>query len=638
MRSALLILVALALTATVALADQWEGVDVGNLIESAPGREEHPDADAVYLMIQKLIDVGDDGTVVTRRNVLTKILTLMGREKYGNATFLYNSDVEKAEIVKGVTTRSSGRTVDIDEDAVNDITPAFLTDATIYANVLNKVVSFPVAGAGSTTELQMLETLQPETDKSFSGTEYFAASEPLLRKEVVLSTPSGVTVNSELVPGYVGFQGRQDFGDLEWTVEDVPAVVPEADSPPNSELYPRLIYSSYSDWNEASAFFAGKFYPHVTVGGEFTPRVKELLERVPLPEMQIQVLFEEVALYVRNIYLSLGLGGYEPNDAELVDANKYGDTRDKAVLLVSLLRTAGFEAYPALVHSTRSTFIESVPTLKQFDRILIAVPEADGYRFLDPFLDDVRYGYVRWGRGNTALVVKDDGTGELVQIPPFDLKENASRTLAVVRLNADGSAQIQAICDLSGYFDRRARRTLKDATPIEADKIFDQAASSISSSASSEDYSYADLANIRNPVNMRQQIAAPDFATSQGGMMIVRLPAFPLESASMNVYPSLSERELPFDLPCEADTEYKIVTMIPEGYEVVRKPEEISIESPSVDASLTCEWAPATRQITWIRNILYKQKTVTVEEYAEFKEALDTLLSPKNSLILLKKA
>ena len=42
--------------------------------------------------------------------------------------------------------------------------------------------------------------------------------------------------------------------------------------------------------------------------------------------------------------------GFEPHDVNLTFEKKYGVCRDKAALLVSLLRAAGLKAYPVLIN------------------------------------------------------------------------------------------------------------------------------------------------------------------------------------------------------------------------------------------------------------------------------------------------
>ncbi len=641
MKSAALIVIALALAATAAFGDQWRDIDVDDLMENAPGEDAYPDAAALFLNIQEMTVVSEDGSLVTTRNRLTKILTLRGRERYSNESFLYDTDRTLLELVSGSTTRKSGRVVEVEADGINDVTPAFLEGATIYANVLQKVISFPVAGPGSTMDSQIREETAPSKDGSFSGIEYMGTTDPILAAEFTLrypdsmDAPSNATLTGQL--GKVEMLKTPDAGKLSVRIHDVPALVEEEFMPPATELYPRFIYSSYKDWNQPAAFLAGEFFPHVQTDGAIALHVSEVTTGLSSDEDKLRALYLDVATNIRNVFLNLGIGGYEPNDAATVLSNRYGDTRDKAVLLVSTLRSAGMEAYPAAIRRATGVFIEEVPTLKQFDRLLVALPDGSGYRFLDPMLDDVAYGFLRWGRGNTALVVMDDGTGELVKIPQFDPVENsAHRTMSVI-LETDGSAAIHAACELSGFFDRKARRAMKDATPSERGKVFESTASALSAGATDVNHAHSDLADLTVPVTASQDIEAPDFAVAQGDMMIVRIPAFPLDFASTGVYPSLAERRYAFEMPCPATSSLAIDVRIPDGYEVVRMPDALSLESDAARFEVACEWDEAERNISWTQDVTFKRMTIPVEEYGKFKDDYDALASPKNRLVLLRK-
>ncbi len=637
MKRLTIILAALALIATAAWGDQWIDTDVEKLIEDAPGLEEHPDASAVFLKIQKLVEIGEDGSYQAKWNKLTKVLTLMGREEYSNDSYIYNSDSETIEFVKGVTVRRTGRTVEVEEDAVNDVTPAFLEGASIYANVLQKVISFPVAGRDATMELQLLETREPTPDGHVSGIEHFAGADPIAHKEIRIDAPDDMKLTTELVPGWIGFQGDVRERTGRWEVRDVPGVTLEEHTLARTELYPKLLYSSYESWGEAAAFFAGRFYPHVETTGPVAEHAAGIVEGLADDEEKTRELFLDVATNVRYIGLSLGIAGYEPNDASAVLANLYGDSRDQVVLFVSMLRSQGIDAYPALTRNLRSTFIEDVPTLRQFDQLIVALPAEDGYRFLDPRLDDAAYTHLHWGRGNMALVVLEDGTGELVRIPEFDPEDNRAFKSLSVQLSDDGAAEVGVTCELRGYFDRRARRALKDATPSEEEKYFDQAAGALSQGALSAQHSHSDLTDLMEVVAVRQTVEAPDFAVVQGDMMICRVPEYPYGFASMGVIPSLAERELPFDNQCEARETTETKILVPRTLTVAHMPDPVLIETDYADFELTCTWSPERQTIFWSRTVTIKEQVVPVEAYDEFKRAYDTLTSPKNSLILLTK-
>ena len=642
MKRILVSLAVLALATTVGLAEQWFDTDVDGLIENAPDKEDYPDASAVLLKMQEVADVAEDGSVVTTRNKLIKVLALRGRERYSNQSFLFDTERSELSLIKGVTITKLGRVVEVEEDAVNDVTPAFLEGASMYANVMDKVFSFPVVRSGSTIELQLRGEHEPAYDGSYSGIEHMGALDPLLDASFTIRYPEDSEAPSSI--GYTGNLGATTIrkiaepGEIVYSVTDVPALVEEEHMPSANELFPTVIYSSYTSWDQPAAFFAGEFFPHVQTDGDIAARVTELTREATSTDEKVKALFLDVATDVRNVHLRLGLGGYAPNDAGQVLTNKYADTRDKAVLLVSMLRAAGIDAYPALVEGAPDArFTESVPTLKQFSRILVATPDGDSYRFLDPFLDDVSYGFVRWGRGNTALVVKDDGAGELVQVPGFRAAESRARQNMVVTLDADGNARTRVTCELTGYFDRKTRRDLKDATPSESQKLFDAAANAVTAGASDTDHSHSDLSDLTMPVTVTQGVEAEGLAVPQGDMMIVRLPVFPFTFASMDVYPSLAERSYAFEFPCEFTSELEITLELPDGYEVAWLPDDIALATQDAILELTCDSYEDQHIIVWKRSVTINERSISVDGYGELKENYDSLISPKNRLILLKK-
>jgi hypothetical protein len=491
-------------------------------------------------------------------------------------------------------------------------------------------------------ELQLLEEHQPAPDGSYSGLEHMGALDPMLDASFTIHYPENA--EAPLTAGRTGGLGNTTLrksaepGEIVWSAANIPALVEEEHMPSYSSLYPTVVYSSYKTWDEPAAFFAGEFFPHVETGGAIAARVMELAGDLSPGEKE-KAVFLDVATDIRNVHLGLGLGGYEPNDASQVLENKYGDTRDKAVLLVSMLRAAGIDAYPALVAAlSDAQFTEGVPTLKQFTRILVAVPDGESYRYFDPFLDDVSYGFLRWGRGNTALVVRDDGTGELVDIPGFRADESRSTQNLTVTLDEKGNADVVADCNLIGFFDRKARRDLKDATPSEAEKLFDSAANLVSTGATDQGYEYSDLADLTQPVRVSQTVRAEELAVPQGDMMIVHLPPYPHGFARSGVYPSLAERRYAFEFPCEFESDLTISLSLPDGYEVAWLPEDVTLTTPDVVFEIACDLDDTNHAVVWRRSVTVNERRIPVERYDEFKESYDTLGSPKNRLVLLRKS
>jgi hypothetical protein len=179
---------------------------------------------------------------------------------------------------------------------------------------------------------------------------------------------------------------------------------------------------------------------------------------------------------------------------------------------------------------------------------------------------------------------------------------------------------------------------LKDATPSETDKVFESAASVVSTGATDAGYSLSNLADLTEPVRVSQTIRAEGLAVPQGDMMIVHLPAYPHEFAASGVYPTLAERRYAFEFPTEFRSDTAIRLEIPQGYEVAWMPESTSKVTQDVVFELTCELDEEGKAVLWNRLVVVNERSIPVERYTEFKEGYDSLVSPKNQLILLRKS
>ena len=145
--------------------------------------------------------------------------------------------------------------------------------------------------------------------------------------------------------------------------------------PPLQEIASRAVFSTYPDWRAASGGFAGSFYAASDPG----PDIVELagnLKGGGDGARQDQGRFFFVAKDIRSVRSALGEGGDDVHPASTVLKNRYGDWKDKGALLVALLKAAGATAHPVLVNVRSVPPEEDVPTLKQFDALLVAVPRA----------------------------------------------------------------------------------------------------------------------------------------------------------------------------------------------------------------------------------------------------------------------
>lgn len=90
---------------------------------------------------------------------------------------------------------------------------------------------------------------------------------------------------------------------------------------------------------------------------------------------------------IRYLGLESGIGAYKPHSPEKVYQQKFGDCKDKSLLLVALLQKEGISAYPLLVNtSIRQNLNQFQPSNRIFDHCVVAINLDDNNYFIDPTL------------------------------------------------------------------------------------------------------------------------------------------------------------------------------------------------------------------------------------------------------------
>lgn len=122
---------------------------------------------------------------------------------------------------------------------------------------------------------------------------------------------------------------------------------------------------------------------------------------------------------IRYLGLESGIGAYKPNPPNKVYTQRYGDCKDKSLLLVALLQKEGISAYPLLVNTDyRHNLDKLQPSNNAFDHCVVALTLDDKNYYVDPTIanqgGDLDHNYFPdYGHG---LLVKEN-TSELISLP-----------------------------------------------------------------------------------------------------------------------------------------------------------------------------------------------------------------------------
>ncbi|MEO8066534.1 MAG: DUF2569 family protein [Flavobacteriales bacterium] len=177
-------------------------------------------------------------------------------------------------------------------------------------------------------------------------------------------------------------QGRE----LSWDLSDLHAVNFEDDVPPWIDQAPGAEISEFEDLGALHGWALELF----NVNDRSDAAVSALAQRFAgngSPSVVVDSALRWVQQEVRYLGMEAGIGAYRPHAPGQVLAQRYGDCKDKSLLLCAILNDAGVEAYPALVNTAAGRGLrERLPGHGLFDHCIVAVPGSDGPLFVDPTL------------------------------------------------------------------------------------------------------------------------------------------------------------------------------------------------------------------------------------------------------------
>jgi hypothetical protein len=353
---------------------------------------------------------------------------------------------------------------------------------------------------------------------------------------------------------------------------------------------------------------------------------------------KIKKLFFFVVKEIRSVRFNFGEGGYNVHDAETVLKNRYGDWKDKSALLVSMLKAAGISAYPVLVDSRSISPEEDVPTLKQFDAILVAVSgtPAEGDLFLDPFADDSIFGYFLEGRESRGLKIKPQSV-EFVAVRCLSEAESRLKNEISAEIDGTGGIRGKMSSELSGLFDKGARGELKDKTGKELEVFYSESINKICEDGKALKNQLSDTKDLSQIVRIGQEFSGTNFGIFQGKIMLLTIPLVPYAFSDLPARPSLAKRLYPFRMPGEAEVISTMTLKIPAGFKPLYVPESFSFQKDYGDFSFASIYDAGQSSVVIKKTFNFKRKEIPVGQYEEFKKIIESFSWPKNTMILLEK-
>jgi transglutaminase-like putative cysteine protease len=219
-----------------------------------------------------------------------------------------------------------------------------------------------------------------------------AWTDPILVRNIRAEFDAGVEpafrlIGSEQAPRIE--RHREGVG-LRWRAERLAAIIVDSATPNWYSPYPLLEIGQQRDWSQVVAWARPLYPQQQPLPAELEARIADWA-LLPEPAAREAAALQAVQEEVRYFSVLLGDSSHRPAPPQQSWERRFGDCKDKAVLLSTVLARLGIEAVPALVSGARERGIDDgLPAATQFDHVIVRV-ELDGRTYwLDPTLSQQR--------------------------------------------------------------------------------------------------------------------------------------------------------------------------------------------------------------------------------------------------------
>jgi len=426
-----------------------------------------------------------DGTGECQDETFVKVLTEKGRRNNRTLAMNFMLPYTTVEVAKLEVIKPGGEAVPVDvaansKESIDDSQMAM----NIYDPNLRVLrVNIPGLNIGDVVHSVERETIvrpfiagEYAEENVFEGAGFIRhityevhapAARPLKRIALRDEVPGTVTPSTQ--PGTNGTIVYR------WEVNNVPRMFDEPSMPPYEMVLQRLFVSTMPDWEAVSKWYWNLSQPHLNATTpEMKKTVKELTAGAKTDMDKIKALFYFVSNKIRYMGITpeKDRPGFEPHDVCITFDKKYGVCRDKAALLVSMLRTAGLNAFPALVSVGTHKDAEAPDPF--FNHAIAGVELEKGQiALMDPTDENTRELLPAYDRNQSYLVARPDG--DTIRLSPIQPpEENMMRIKTTGGLNADGVIEAKSELLFQGVNDDAYRNAFSHMKPDDERRFFEQ--------------------------------------------------------------------------------------------------------------------------------------------------------------------
>jgi hypothetical protein len=610
-----------------------------------------PDTRAVVLLDETVTTVRDNGEVVTGYRRVVKILSTKGRE-FGTAQVYFDSET-RLNNFRAYSIAADGQQYEVKEKEAIETMPY---GGELYSDKRLKLIRIPAAEPGAVVGYEYEQKRRPYI---FQDHWYFQEDVPVKKARYILQIPAGWEYKSHW-RNFPDQPPAVSGNSLVWELNDVPANKMDEDYRPAFDAVAGRMYvtyfsptgigKDYRDWAAIGSWYNGLTADRRAPSAELQRKVQELVAGRPALLDKIRALAAFAHRDVRYVAIEIGIGGHQPHRAAEIFANRYGDCKDKATVLSTMLKEIGVDSYYVLIHNRRGVVEKDFPTPFMNHAILAirlpdsvpaddkALPALFRHQRLGPLVifdptDDVTpFGQLPPYLQHTYALLMTPEKGELIRIPLQAPETSRRNRIARLRLGLDGGLSGEIVETRTGFLANRSRQSLMSMPVQERVKYAERYLSNYLSGYKIKDFQVENLNDYEKELVFRLSFEVPNYAKSMGSMLLVRPRVV---GTMVGATFDLKDRKYPVELTGTSDETDEFHIALPPGFAVDELPPPVAAEIPP--ASYSSRTLVQDNVLTYQREYKVKEVMIPVDRLKELKGFFSLISADERGAAVLKR-
>jgi len=625
-------------------------------VVSAPLPAHDEKTDAVLLYSERTVTVQSLEKIKTRGRDVYKILRPSGRD-YGIVAVSFNAH-RKITGLRGWCIPAQGKDYEIKDKEAIEVSLRRVAGSELISDVKDKMLQIPAADPGNIVGYEYEEEEQPMVLQTVWRLQREIPGREL---HYSLRLPSGWEYKASWI-NYPEVKATQiGTNQWDWVISDAKGIRAEQEMPPIEGVAGQMVISFFPPGGASLNGFGswlemGKWYSNLTTGRrdaspEITHQVTSLTASSHTPVEKMKALAQFVQHDVRYVAIELGIGGWQPHSASDVFSHHYGDCKDKATLLSSMLKQIGVESFYVVINSERGSVSPQTPaSVGDFNHAILAIqlpptvsdptlvakvehPRLGTLLYFDPTNELTPFGEIGgYLQENYGLLVTADG-GELVELPKQPPAMNSILRAGTLTLDSSGTLKGEVSETRMGDRAWSERWRLRTATKSseQIKPIEDLLAGALSLFRITQ----ATVINLHQtdlPFGFHYTFEAQSYARNAGGLLLVRPRVLGVKTSGIMETKEPRKFPIEFEGPSRDIDTFDIT--IPSGYVVDDLP-------PAVDAdygfaSYHAKTEVKGNLIHYSRTFEVKDLSVPVSRAEELKKFYRIIATDERNTVVLK--